>query len=67
MIPLRCLCCGNAVLRPRLEHEADASEVACSLCPECDDGGSFEELFYGMRDGRLLPYVLYMQETGREP
>lgn len=66
-IPLRCLCCGNAVLRSRLEHEVGASEVVSSSCNLCDEG-NFEELLYG-RSGqdRLLTYIEHMEDVGLEP
>lgn len=65
MIPLRCLC-GNAVLRPRLEHEKGARETVTSLCPECDSGGSFEETFYTDESGRLLTYAKWIEHKGLE-
>ena len=61
-IPLRCFC-GNAVLRRRLTHEANAVEVVTSLCPQCDTG-DFEETFYSHPDGRLLPRALWMESQG---
>lgn len=66
MVPLRCFC-GNAVIRPRLEHEAGAREVVTSLCPACDEGGRFEETFYTDERGRLLPYPLWMEHRGLDP
>jgi hypothetical protein len=55
------------VLRPRLAHEGGAREVVTSLCPECDEGGRFEELFYTDERGRLLPYVMWMEHRGLDP
>jgi len=66
LIPLRCMC-GNAVRRPRLQHEEGAREVVTSLCPECDTGGRFEELFYTDERGRLLTYVGWMEHRGLAP
>ena len=66
MIPLRCLC-GNAVLRPALEHEAGAKEVITNLCPECDSGGGFEEQWYTAPNGEELSYAEWMELNGLEP
>ena len=61
-IPLRCIGCGNAVLRPRLEHEEHAREIAVSFCPACDEGGGFEETFYtDAATGEMLPWTIYME------
>ena len=66
IVPLRCLCCGNAVLSPRHEHEAGAAEIVMSLCPICDNGG-FEEAFYVDRNGRMMTYIQWMESRGLEP
>lgn len=65
-IPLRCLC-GNAVIRPALDHEIGAKEVVTNLCLECDSGGGFEEIWYTTRDDRTLSYAEWMDERGLEP
>jgi hypothetical protein len=65
-IPLRCLC-GNAVVRLALEHEIGAKEVVTSLCPVCDTGGGFEELFYTAPTGKLMTYAEWMEFRGLQP
>lgn len=64
LIPLRCFC-GNAVLRSRMEHEANAREVITSLCPECDTG-NFEETFYTHPNGRLMTWPEWTDSQGLE-
>lgn len=67
-IPLRCLCCGNAVMTPRQPDEEKAIAIESLSCVICDTGGEKNnELFYVGPDGRSYDFGAWMDFLGIEP